>query len=59
MSQTNPRTPKNLPRNWTGHVPESLARALDRRHMLDSQQRAFHRDSQSPPPMTPRPRRPS
>jgi len=60
MSEINSRTFKFLPRNWTGHVPESLSRALDRRHMLDLQQRAFHRDSHAPPsPSTQRPRRPA
>jgi len=60
MSEMNSRLPKSPPRNWTRHVPESLSRALERRHMLDMQQRAFHRDAGSPPQSAnPRPRRPA
>jgi hypothetical protein len=60
MSDLNSRTPKSPPRIWTCHVPESMARALERRHALNSQQRAFHRDSHAAPPSTnPRPRRPA
>ncbi|MGO9471216.1 MAG: hypothetical protein ACLQIB_46175 [Isosphaeraceae bacterium] len=57
MSSHLPKTPSG---NWTRHVPESMSRALERRHMLDTQQRAFQRDSGSPhPSANPRPRRPS
>ncbi len=60
MSKMNSRLPKTPPGNWTRHVPESLSRALERRHMLDTQQRAFQRDSGSAPTnANPRPRRPS
>jgi hypothetical protein len=49
MSEINSHMPRSLRRNWTGHVPESLARALERRHLLDSQQRAFQREPHTPP----------
>jgi len=60
MSKMGSNVPKSAPSNWTRHVPESMSRALERRHMLDMQHRAFHRDSGSLPANTnPRPRRPA
>ncbi len=49
MSEMSCRQPKASSSNWIRHVPESLSRALERRHTLDMQQRAFQRDQGSRP----------
>jgi hypothetical protein len=60
MSEMNSRLPKSAPVNWTKHISESMARALERRHLLDLQQRTFQRDSCSPKATAKsRPRRPA